>query len=525
MANGGQGKGLGLVESLLNKYRFASDARGVYAAPMSNGRCADRVCHFDVAVIGAGFSGTLTAIHLARMSAGTVSVALIEKQKRFGRGVAYSTEDSGHLLNVPVAKMGAYARDPEHFFRWCREHPDRCRAAAVENVQAGSFIPRKLYGDYLEQLLEDTRRRWPTLRLLEGEVADLRPKPDGQLWVEFADGQVLNAGKVVLALGNFPPGDPKLRDQRFHTSRRYLTDPWAESTAERLSEPGDILILGSGLTALDLLLSLAKGRRREGVIHLISRRGLFPQPHATYEPCPPFLNAAALPETAREALRQVRTASKRAAEAGGDWRAVIDALRPATQMIWRQWNWVERRRFLRHLRAYWEPHRHRASPDALAVKKDLETRGHLMCYRGRVQSITENAAGLEVEFAEFRRRESRRLQVSYIVNCTGPECNYHKLKDPLVMQLFWRGLITPDPLFLGIDVGSDGIVYNVYGERVPNLYTLGSPQKGRLLETTAVPELRVQAEALARRLCRDLDRVEAAMAEAAGNERASAYEI
>ncbi len=200
-------------------------------------------------------------------------------------------------------------------------------------------------------------------------------------------------------------------------------------------------------------------------------------------------------------------------------------LRPSTQNIWRQWDWAERRRFLRHLRAYWEPHRHRASPEALTIKQYLETRGRLTCYRGRVQSITENAAGLEVEFVEFRRCEPRRLQVGYVVNCTGPECNYHKLKDPLVLQLFFRGLITPDPLFLGIDVGVGGIIYNVYGERVPNLYTLGSPQKGRLLETTAVPELRVQAEDLARRLWQELDRQERASVVAGSDRPAPAYEI
>jgi uncharacterized NAD(P)/FAD-binding protein YdhS len=489
---------------------------------MLNSPSADRDC--DVAVIGAGFSGTLTAVHLARLSAGTVRVALIEKRSRFARGVAYSTDDPGHLLNVPAGKMGAYPREHDHFLHWCHDHPERCRAVAVGNVQASSFVPRKLYGDYLEHLLEDARRRWPNLRLLQGEVADLRAKPNGQLVVEFFGGQILNAAKVVLALGNFPPGDPKLRDQRFHTSSRYLTDPWSKATVERLSEPGDILILGSGLTGLDLLLSLAKCRR-EGMIHLISRRGLFPQPHASCAPCPPLLDASTLPKTAREALAQVRKASQRATEAGSDWRAVIDALRPSTQNIWRQWDWTERRRFLRHLRAYWEPHRHRASPEALTIKQYLETRGHLTCYRGRVQSITENAAGLEVEFVEFRRYEPRRLEVGYVVNCTGPECNYHKLKDPLVLQLFFRGLITPDPLFLGIDVGVGGIIYNVYGERVPNLYTLGSPQKGRLLETTAVPELRVQAEDLARRLWQELDREERASVAAGSDRPAPAYEI
>ncbi|MBV8141139.1 MAG: FAD/NAD(P)-binding protein, partial [Verrucomicrobia bacterium] len=120
---------------------------------MSNGLSADRDFNCDAAVIGAGFSGTLTAVHLVRLSGGTISVALIEKKQRFARGVAYATEDLDHLLNVPAGRMGAYAKDPEHFLRWCHEHPDTCRAAGVQNVLAGSFVPRKLYGDYLEEVL------------------------------------------------------------------------------------------------------------------------------------------------------------------------------------------------------------------------------------------------------------------------------------------------------------------------------------------------------------------------------------
>ena len=130
---------------------------------------------------------------------------------------------------------------------------------------------------------------------------------------------------------------------------------------------------------------------------VIPPRRAFTQPHGfPARPCPSLLDASTLPKTAREALNQVRKASQRATEAGSDWRAVIDALRPSTQNIWRQWDWTERRRFLRHLRAYWEPHRHRASPEALTIKQYLETRGHLTCYRGRVRADTESAAGSRV---------------------------------------------------------------------------------------------------------------------------------
>jgi uncharacterized NAD(P)/FAD-binding protein YdhS len=257
------------------------------------------------------------------------------------------------------------------------------------------------------------------------------------------------------------------------------------------------------------------------MIHVISRRGLFPQPHVSCQPYPAFLQDDNLPTTVRAAVKLVRAETRRAAHAGNNWRAVIDALRPATQEVWRQWDLAERRRFLRHVRAYWESHRHRAAPDALAIKQSLETRGRLLCHRGRVEGIVDRGNSLEVEFQEHGKESLSRLRVAYVVNCTGPECNYYKLKDPLVLQLFYRGLITPDPLFLGGDVGTGGIVHNVYGERIRNLYTLGSPQKGRLLETTTVPELRVQAWELARRICDEWQGREPATA-AAGQ---AAYDI
>ena len=460
-------------------------------------------CNVEVAIVGAGFCGTMVAVHLLRCSTPSPTVALIERNGSFGRGIAYGTNDPSHLLNVPAGKMGAFPDDPEHFWKWLRAHPELLKDTEKDAFSPGSFVSRVTYGDYLEALLNDADNASGLLKRIREEAVDVVPLRDGTFRILLGDGRQIDAQKVVLALGNFPPGDPLLRERKFHNSPFYLHTPWNQATRDLLAAPGDILILGSGLTGLDLLLSLSR-TKHEGTIHVLSRRGLFPHPHRPYPVYPPFLASDRLPKTARKLLHDVRTEVKRAIEHGIDWRAVIDSMRPFNQSIWRGLSLAERRRFMRHLRSYWEPHRHRAAPQALAVKQKLESEGRLVCHRGRVTAIAETENGLQVEYQARKLKLPVVLAVRYVINCTGPECNYHKLKDPLIVQLFARGLIYPDPLLLGIDVGTGGVLHDARGERVPNLHTLGSPQKGRLFETTAVPELRVQAKHLAQRIIQEL---------------------
>ena len=465
---------------------------------------------YDVVIVGAGFSGSLTAVHLLTAPPAEQelpTVALVEKElSAFGRGVAYGTPCSRHLLNVPAGKMGAFPDQLDHFLRWLEAHPEQTAAVGLDHVDAGAFVPRVLYGQYVASLLDEAAARaGGRLRRIAGEVVDLDPlaSATGPVRVELADGRALRAGRVVLALGTFPPGDPRLRDARFHRSPRYLYSPWSAETHERLAAPGDALILGSGLTGLDLLLTL-QNRKREGTLHVLSRHGLFPRPHrAGLSPWPAFLRTGELPKTVRGLFRLVREQLAQAAATGADWRAVIDSLRPFTQEFWRDLSHVERGRFLRHLRARWEPHRHRAAPEVLAVKDALEGSGALVCHAGRIERIAEVDDGTALEVT-FRPRSAdgqrEKLRVGYVVNCTGPECNYHRLGDPLVASLFARGLARPDALMLGLDVAADGALCDVDGVPDARLFTLGSPRKGGLMETTAVPELRIQARDLAARL-------------------------
>ncbi len=435
-------------------------------------------------------------MHLLRAAGGALRVGLVEQiAAQEGRGVAYGTDCPNHLLNVPAGKMGAFASDPGHFHRWL----------TARGFPAGeaSFVPRQWYGSYVRAVLDEaeTASMGRLVRIHE-EARDLEREPDGTWTVHLSHRRRLCARAVVLALGNFAPGDPVLADKRFHTHPHYLRNPWSAETISRLSGPGDMLILGSGLTALDLLQSL-RPAKYDGCIHVLSRRGLFPQPHrAGVAPYPPFLHAGSLPGTLRETMQLVRREVRKATAAGSCWRAVVDSLRPVSQTLWARLPRPERSRFLRHVRPHWESHRHRAAPEALAVKEELEREGRLLCHRGRIISITgePHARSLEVRFLPRFSDTPRTLRVAYVVNCTGPECNYHQLRGSLVVNLFARGLAHPDPLLLGLNTADDGALLDESGGAVPGLFTLGSPRKGGLLETTAVPELRAQAEEIARRL-------------------------
>jgi uncharacterized NAD(P)/FAD-binding protein YdhS len=460
-----------------------------------------KIEHFDVAIVGAGFSGSMVAVHLARI-APNLRVVIGDKDRAFGRGVAYGTNRLRHLLNVPAGKMSAFPDAPDDFAKWLAARRHAFKNVGIEAISPDDFLPRRVYGTYIRQILEKGRRASGNLEFLRSQVLDIEPWGD-RLQLTAENGTAITAWRVVLALGNFPPGDPHVHDSSFHRSPRYLSDPWSQETVRRISRNDDILILGSGLTALDLLVSL-DGIKSRGIIHVISRHGLFPQPHARHEPQPRWFADRVFPTTTRALLRLVRAEVIKAGENGIDWRAIIDALRPHNQRIWQSLPLPERRRFMRHLRTLWESHRHRAAPDVLSVKDAMIARSRLLLHRGHVRSIVDINPGLEVTFYNRAAMRERTLRVAYAVNCTGPECNYQKLKSPLVINLLARGLIRPDPLFIGIDTVPGGAVIDYLDAPSANIFTLGSTEKGRLFETTAVPELRVQARDLAVRLCEDL---------------------
>jgi uncharacterized NAD(P)/FAD-binding protein YdhS len=453
-----------------------------------------------IAIIGGGFSGSALAIHLLRRAAGPLQVVLIERKRPFGGGVAYGTKSPDHLLNVPANKMGLWPDEPGHFVRWLREHRDE--EGVPDTFDERAFLPRRLYGAYVAALLNEAEADAigeVELVRLEAEVVDLEECPEGGAVLRFQDGNQLAADRVVLALGNLPGAYPIPRPLAIYRSPRYVHVPWRADALGGIGPNEDVLLVGQGLTATDLIVELER-RGHRGTIHALSRRGVRPQVHQATEPYPSFIDKPALPTTARELMRRVRREVRTAVAAGLDWRGVVDSLRPHSQAIWRGFSEAERDRFMRYVRPIWEGHRHRVAPQLAEVLARMEAEGRLKYHAGRLQTLEVEPDGVGVM---FRRRGSIQhvaLRVAKVINCTGPRTDYSKYQHPLFIHLLARGLIDHDPLALGINARPTGEVLRYRGGEVGWLFTLGPPLKGVLWETTAVREIREQAQALAERL-------------------------
>jgi uncharacterized NAD(P)/FAD-binding protein YdhS len=442
-----------------------------------------------VAIIGGGFSGAILAAQLLRHSGPSFSVVVVEKTSSVGRGLAYGTDCRSLLLNVRARNMSAFPDDPHHFLRWAQANYDPATGP-------GSFLPRAVYGHYVQAVLNEAAQAAGKARLewIRDEAITLSPTADGTTEIYLRGGGRLLADRVVFAMGNFPPGDP-LASWDAKNGSRYFRDPWSADAFEGVEALDSILLVGSGLTSVDVAVQL-RIRGCRGTIHVASRHGLLPQPHKATDACPPFWNESSL-KSARGLLRLVREQVHEAGQRGIEWQSVFDSLRPLVARIWQSLPEPERRRFLRHLRPYWEVHRHRAAPQIAQLIAEQISGGQIQLHAGRITDYKEDANGIKITYRDRKSGKASSLRVDRVINCTGPESDCRRLESALMSSLLAEGLARPDALFLGLDVSLDGALISRDGTTSQELYTVGPARKGSLWESTAVPELREQIHKLA----------------------------
>ena len=434
-----------------------------------------------VVVIGAGFSGVAAATALARLKP-VPRVTLIERGAS-AKGLAYSTKDSSHLLNVRASNMSAYADRPTDFADWLK---DKTRAEPT------AFATRGRYRQYIQDVLNRSQRGamfGGGLKRVRGDVVSCRA---GSGWwnVSLASGQTIEANGVVLALGNQPVSQPTV----FADAGVPVLDPWDAKELKRIGR-GDVLLLGAGLTMIDVALSLA-ARTKTQTIYALSRRGQTPRMHLDPpRPAPP--TPLELPASLSGALHEFRREVREMAARGEPWQLAVDRMRSVTPAMWRALPTEQQRRFLRHLRVWWDVHRHRAAPEIYERAQSLQRDGKLKVLAGEIVSAEKGGRLIEIYHRQRGSMVRHRIEVAAVVNCTGSNLDLTRSTEPLIQQMLTEGLARAHPTGLGFDLDDDARVLDARGQTQGSLYAIGPITVGSFWESTAVPEIRARAAAIA----------------------------
>ncbi|WHO37669.1 FAD/NAD(P)-binding protein [Sphingobium sp. AP49] len=431
-------------------------------------------------IIGGGFSGTLLAINLLRY--GSMRVTLVERRPdRLGKGLAFGSARPDHILNVRAGNMSAFPDQPTHFAQWLARDTGGTDA---------SFATRATYGRYLASLLDAARAEaGDRFEVIDDQAIDLVTMAQ-QCRVALSSGRTLTTDLVALAPGNLPPHDlPPFRDL---APPLYAADPWGSDISHDLAPSDRVLLLGTGLTAVDCIQTL-HGAGFQGSVLAMSRRGLLPHSHAPSSPSQPLRD-----KPASHCAALIRTIRDRAATAG--WRNAVDELRPFTQDIWRAATATERARFLRHARPYWDVHRHRIAPLVAERLAAMQAEGRLKVAAGKIIQARRHAHGLVVCWRPRGESQTREVPVARVINCTGPLADLRRTTDPLLRSLSDRGMIRPDALAIGIDTDRQGRAIAQDDHPQDRLLVVGPMTRGAHWEIVAVPDIRRQTWDLARAL-------------------------
>ncbi|THD44687.1 MAG: hypothetical protein E7774_09785 [Bradyrhizobium sp.] len=433
-----------------------------------------------IAIVGGGATGVIAAAHLAaRPHSRGDDILVIDPGAELGRGLAYSTTDPLHLLNVRAANMSALADEPHHFCAWLEARFGATQASPF------SFVSRWTYGDYLVDIARGLEAA--------GRIAHLRERcvdlieTDKGVALCFASGAAIVADVAVLATGH--DGKPALDGVP-------AEQPWTDEAMAGFDPMAPILIVGSGLTMVDMALSLDRHGHR-GPIHVLSRRGLLPAAHRptiarTLEPEEVPLGVELSGMVLR--LRALAAAETRA---GGDWRVTIDALRPYTQQLWRAMTHEQRRRFLRHARPYWDVHRHRMAPEVERRLAELIQSRRLNVIAGSLTHAATEGNGVAVELRLRSAKGARTLHVARVIDCTGLMDNPAKFANRLIGGLLARGLACVDALSIGLEVSEDLALVDACGRASKRVRALGPLARAAFWESTAIPDIRLQCRELA----------------------------
>lgn len=460
-----------------------------------------------IAVIGGGLSGTLVAMQLVRQAKRPIHISIFDQHAQFQTGIAYAASAFRHLLNVAASKMSAWPEQPLHFVQWLQQQPAYLYVDA--ELLAQTYQPRALYGQYLQQqwqqTLVESASKDIQLQLIPEPVLSLKTQPSIVLLASPSGEQQFSA--VVIATGNELPRHPLPPQSGLTDIAGYQQDPWhvrdiqhllTGSAAASLDAESRILILGNGLTMVDTVLALRQAGVRAPIMSL-SPHGYGMLPHrVSAVKLADFAGTLGTNPSLRQALRLFNQQRKQLRQLGISAEGLVDNIRPYSQLWWRGFTTAEKQIFFKKLRHLWGVARHRLPLQIHDQIQQLRLHGALEVRAGRLLRCQQNDNGIDIWLSAKGQTEPEHRQVDRIINCTGPESSYPRLANHLLANAIANGELAAGPLELGLAACPHSLALkNGCGDIHPRLFGIGSVLRGELWETTALNEIRQQAQQLA----------------------------
>ena len=453
----------------------------------------------DVLIIGGGLSGTMLAVQLLRQP-GKRQILVIEPRNELGRGEAYSAVELGHTLNGNAARMSVDPDNADDLTQWLTDYIGA--GGWPESDQqpvpiSELFPPRGIFGLYAQQRLAEAKAiSVSTVEHIRAEVVDLQVDGAAAL-LTLDNGQQLRGAQAVLATGMFPAArTPQTQSSGLNAA---AVDPWDVKAMREIDPQSTVLIIGSGLTMVDAVVSLEQAGHR-GPIEIFSRHGLLPHVRRQPPSWVDFLAEDHRLRSPRQLLREVRRQCQLAVEQGIDWQAPLDTVRAHIGRLWSQASEGEKRQFVRHVRPWWESHHHRSPPLSAQLVARLHVEGRLRVQAASFKGLEASDNGVMIRLRYRGEQVVTQVPGAALINSSGIEYDWRRVAKPLPQQLLKRGLIKAGPLALGIAADTSGAVLDAQGQVSRRLFAMGPPLRGMWWESTAVTDVALQAKALAAKL-------------------------
>ncbi|HRH67661.1 MAG TPA: FAD/NAD(P)-binding protein [Bacteroidia bacterium] len=449
-----------------------------------------------IAIIGGGFCGAMTLIHILKTAQKTVHVTLIHDSDILAKGIAYDTYSNEHVLNVEARNMSAFPDDPDHFVNWCRKS-GLCNSYDQELLPF-LYLPRNIYGKYLAEIYHDALLHIPhhvSLFFTHAEATDMQQEGD-HFRILCSDGSSVLAHQVVLATGNNEPGHAALNGQKFIGSPKYFSNPWKEQAVMGLDSTAPVFIIGTGLTMVDVVIGLLE-KNFSNKIYALSPKGFNILAHRPHHPQREILDELAPPYELEKLVQLFRKHVRKARAHGESGETVVDAVRSKTQEIWQSLALKDKHRFMSHVRHLWGVARHRLPGHIHHQVQQLIQEGKLEIIAGRILDLRDEDGIVSIQIRRRKSQDEETIRAARVINCTGPQSDILKFNSRLFQNLIRKGYIFPDEMNLGIQATADGRILKKDGSASTQLFAIGSLLRGKLWESTAVPELRKQALNLA----------------------------